>query len=261
MRRSHDPFRLILIPLVAGILSRITARSSTTGPALDLFQRHGYRSCPRRFPLVQSSLRLAIRPGALVGRAGLELDSATRHTLSSSLDGLSLLLLLLTFFLGIMSVLTSWTEIEHGVGFFHFNLMWVLAGVTGVFLSARSVPVLLVLGIDASADVFSDRDLGPRESHLRLGEVFPVHSVQRAADAGCRLSPLLSCISRATGVWTFDYRAAGLPRSAGGARRCGSCWAFLSRSQSSCRRSRSYLASRRAYGGSYRGQPFLAGLL
>jgi NADH-quinone oxidoreductase subunit M len=52
-----------------------------------------------------------------------------------ALDGLSLLLLMLTFFLGVVSVLVSWTEIQHGVGFFHLNLLWVLAGITGVFLA------------------------------------------------------------------------------------------------------------------------------
>src|SRR5205085_3428855 len=52
-----------------------------------------------------------------------------------AMDGLSLLLLALTMFLGIMSVLASWTDIEERVGFFHFNLLWVLAGITGVFLA------------------------------------------------------------------------------------------------------------------------------
>ena len=50
-------------------------------------------------------------------------------------DGLSLLMLALTSFLGILSVLASWKEIKHRVGFFHFNLLFVLAGITGVFLS------------------------------------------------------------------------------------------------------------------------------
>ncbi len=52
-----------------------------------------------------------------------------------AMDGLSLLLLMLTFFLGIMSVLCSWREIQRSVGFFHLNLMWILAGITGVFLA------------------------------------------------------------------------------------------------------------------------------
>jgi len=50
-------------------------------------------------------------------------------------DGLSLLMLVLTFFLGLMSVLCSWTEIRDKIGFFHFNLMWMLAGIAGVFLA------------------------------------------------------------------------------------------------------------------------------
>ncbi len=52
-----------------------------------------------------------------------------------ALDGLSLLLLLLTFFLGAISVIISWNEIQHRVGLYHFCLLWVLAGITGVFLA------------------------------------------------------------------------------------------------------------------------------
>jgi len=54
---------------------------------------------------------------------------------SLALDGLSLLMVLLTFFLGILSVLISWNEIRYRVGFYYFNLLWVLAGITGVFLT------------------------------------------------------------------------------------------------------------------------------
>jgi NADH-quinone oxidoreductase subunit M len=52
-----------------------------------------------------------------------------------AVDGLSLLMLMLTFFLGIVSVLASWTEIRERIGFFHFNLLWVLTGIAGVFLA------------------------------------------------------------------------------------------------------------------------------
>ena len=54
-----------------------------------------------------------------------------------ALDGLSLLLLMLTFFLGMLSVLASWNEITQAVGFFHLNLLWVLAGIAGVFLAVN----------------------------------------------------------------------------------------------------------------------------
>jgi NADH-quinone oxidoreductase subunit M len=52
-----------------------------------------------------------------------------------AVDGLSLLMVLLTCFLGIIAVASSWSEIQERVGFFHFNVLWVLAGVMGVFLA------------------------------------------------------------------------------------------------------------------------------
>ena len=51
------------------------------------------------------------------------------------LDGLSLLLCLLTGLLGIFAVAASWKGITERVGFFHFNVLWVLAALTGLFLA------------------------------------------------------------------------------------------------------------------------------
>ncbi len=50
-------------------------------------------------------------------------------------DGLALLLLLLTAFLGIVAVGSAWSEITSRSGFFYFNLLWTLAGVVGIFTS------------------------------------------------------------------------------------------------------------------------------
>lgn len=52
-----------------------------------------------------------------------------------ALDGLSLVLIALTGFLGLLAVLCSWKEIVIRVGFFHLNLLWILGGVVGVFLA------------------------------------------------------------------------------------------------------------------------------
>ena len=52
-----------------------------------------------------------------------------------AIDGLSLLMVALTAFLGMMAVACSWTEVKHRVGFFHMNLLWSLGGVIGVFLA------------------------------------------------------------------------------------------------------------------------------
>ena len=51
------------------------------------------------------------------------------------LDGVSLVLVLLTGFLGLVAIISSWTEISTRIGFFHFNLLVVLSGVFGVFLA------------------------------------------------------------------------------------------------------------------------------
>lgn len=56
-------------------------------------------------------------------------------TFSLAVDGLSILMVLLTAFLGIIAVAASWSEVRERVGFYHLNLLCVLTGVMGVFLS------------------------------------------------------------------------------------------------------------------------------
>jgi len=48
-------------------------------------------------------------------------------------DSLTYLMLLLTAVLGLVAVGSAWSEIKQRTGFFYFNLMWVLAGVVGIF--------------------------------------------------------------------------------------------------------------------------------
>src|SRR6185437_15006428 len=56
-------------------------------------------------------------------------------SLHLGLDGLSLVLILLTAFLGLVAIVASWTEIHRRVGFFHCNILLALGGVIGVFLA------------------------------------------------------------------------------------------------------------------------------
>ena len=64
-----------------------------------------------------------------IPRFGIEIHLA--------MDGLSLILVALTGFLGALAVLCSWHEIGHRIGFFHLNLLWILGGVVGVFMSEK----------------------------------------------------------------------------------------------------------------------------
>jgi len=56
--------------------------------------------------------------------------------LSLGLDGVSLMLILLTAFLIVLSVLISWRAITARVGSFHFFLLFMEASIMGVFLAA-----------------------------------------------------------------------------------------------------------------------------
>jgi NADH-quinone oxidoreductase subunit M len=123
---------LIGILLIAGVLAWIAALWN--------------EQLSRWISLAATALDLVLAAIIWLGRASrgtqLWLDEMDWNWIPSfgihfhlALDGLSLLMLMLTFFLGIVSVLASWTEIREKVGFFHFNLMWVLAGISGVFLA------------------------------------------------------------------------------------------------------------------------------
>lgn len=52
-----------------------------------------------------------------------------------AIDGLSLIMAGLTVFVGLLAVVCSREEIRERTGFFHFNLLWNLAGIMGVFLA------------------------------------------------------------------------------------------------------------------------------
>jgi NADH-quinone oxidoreductase subunit M len=79
-----------------------------------------------------------------------------RFTLA--LDGISLMLILLTTALGALAVLVSWKEITDHVAAFHFFLLAMLTGVLGVFLATdlflfylfweiQAIPMFFLIGI------------------------------------------------------------------------------------------------------------------
>jgi NADH-quinone oxidoreductase subunit M len=128
---------LILILLVGGLLAWLMDRWSLAAPrwisllalAIDMgialflwFQTPGLMSLSERSHAWLAELNLAWIPQLGIG-------------FYLAMDGLSLLLILLTLFIGLLAVLISWTEIQERVGFFHFNLMWILAGIVGVFVA------------------------------------------------------------------------------------------------------------------------------
>jgi NADH-quinone oxidoreductase subunit M len=121
-----------------------------------------------------------------------------------ALDGLSLLLLLLTGFIGVIAVAASWTEIEERVGFFHFHLMWVLSGIAGVFLSIdlflfyffwemMLVPMYFLIG------------MWGHERRVYAAVKFFIFTQISGLLMLIAIVALAFAHARATGIFTFDY--------------------------------------------------------
>lgn len=121
---------VILIPLMGGLLAGLLGRRSAMAARW-------------------AALVTMLMDGAVALTAWTQADGEGRWAMSFesewipaagvrlylAVDGFSFPLVMLTVFLGIIAVLVSWNGITERVGFFHINLLWVLAGTLGVFLA------------------------------------------------------------------------------------------------------------------------------
>ncbi len=127
---------LIVIPLAAGLLAWVSARWSS---ALPRWITAAALLCELTIVFLVWASAPTISASGAAHPWLLELSRDWIPQLGISfhlaLDGLSLVLVGLTAFLGFAAVICSWTEIQEQVGFFHFLLMTVLAGIIGVFLA------------------------------------------------------------------------------------------------------------------------------
>jgi len=136
-------------------------------------------------------------------------------SLHLALDGLSLVMLILTFFLGILSVIISWKEINSKVGFFHFNLLLILAGIAGVFLSLdlflfyffwelMLVPMYFLIGIWG------------HENRTAASNKFFLYTQASGLLMFISILALYFVHGHSTGLYTFDYLqllGTGMPAS------------------------------------------------
>jgi len=117
-------------------------------------------------------------------------------------DGLSVLMMLLTAFLGIVAVGSAWDEITERTGFFYFNLLWTLAGVIGVFTAldlflffffweVMLIPMYFIIAIWG------------HENKNYAAEVLYLHSGHWNADADINTG--ISVLSLHT-IWLVQFR-------------------------------------------------------
>ena len=193
---------LILILLTGGLLAWITAKWSSI--------------LPRIISFIAIAVDLLLTLSIFLGQEGFGhtawlINYKTNWipsfgiSLHLALDGLSLLLLLLTFFLGLLSVLISWKEIKERVGFFHFNILWILAGIAGVFLSMdlflfyffwelMLVPMYFLIGIWG------------HENRTYASYKFFLYTQASGLLMFLSILALYFIHGRNTGIYTFDYQ-------------------------------------------------------
>jgi NADH-quinone oxidoreductase subunit M len=128
-----------------------------------------------------------------------------------ALDGLSLLLVTLTNFLGLMAVICSWREIDRNVGFFHLNLLWNLGGVVGVFITLdlflffflwemMLVPMYFLIALWG-------HNVPGGKGRIFAATKFFIFTQASGLLMLLAILGLVAAHHDSTGVWTFDYEA------------------------------------------------------
>ncbi len=108
------------------------------------------------------------------------------------IDGISLLLVLLTTFLTVLCILSSWKAITQRVKEYMISFLFLETGMVGalvsldlilfyVFWEVMLIPMYLLIGVWGS----------PQEAGLCGGEIFPLHDGWKRVDACGHPCPLL----------------------------------------------------------------------
>lgn len=194
---------VILIPLAGGFLAWLTGRRN---PLL-----------PRIISLAALALDLllfviAILPGQEYPASENWLMQFQKDwipffgiSFSLALDGLSLLMLLLTLLLGLLAVIVSWKEIQHRTGFYYFNLLWAVSGIIGVFLAIDMFLFyffweLMIIPMYFLISIWGDANRG------RAASKFFIYTQASGLLMFISIIVLYFLQGQQTGEYTFDYR-------------------------------------------------------
>ncbi|CAX60596.1 NADH-quinone oxidoreductase subunit M [Erwinia billingiae] len=202
---------LILIPFIGGLLCwqlerfgakvprwiALISMGLTLALSLQLWLQGGYSLTQAAgIPQWQSEFFVSWIP-----RFGINVHLA--------LDGLSLLMVVLTGLLGVMAILCSWNEIEKWQGFFHLNLLWILGGVIGVFLAIDMflffffwemmlVPMYFLIALWG-------HKASDGKTRISAATKFFIYTQASGLIMLIAILGLVFVHYNATGVWTFNY--------------------------------------------------------
>ncbi|MBW3731710.1 NADH-quinone oxidoreductase subunit M [Aeromonas dhakensis] len=155
---------------------------------------------------------LSAQGGVSAWVAELQLPWIPRFGISLHLavDGLSLLMVILTCFIGVLAILCSWKEIVQRIGFFHLNLLWILGGVLGVFMALdlflffffwemMLVPMYFLIALWGHS-------VTDGKSRINAATKFFIYTQVSGLIMLVAILGLVLTHHAATGVFTFDYQ-------------------------------------------------------
>ncbi|AIN47289.1 NADH-quinone oxidoreductase subunit M [Candidatus Palibaumannia cicadellinicola] len=126
-----------------------------------------------------------------------------------TLDGLSMLMVVLTSFLGILAILCSWIEIKRYQGFFYLNLLWISGSVIGVFMAIDIFLFFIFWELMLVPMYFLISLWGHKASdgkiRITVANKFFIYTQASGLVMLVAILGLVFVHYNATGVWTFNY--------------------------------------------------------
>ena len=98
-----------------------------------------------------------------------------------AVDGISVLLVLLTTLTMLVSVVCSYSAIKEREKEYYVCMLFLATGMIGTFVSLESISFLRILRGHPCSDVFSDWNLGGNPEALRCNKVLSLHAVRQRA--------------------------------------------------------------------------------
>ncbi|HFG3233988.1 TPA: NADH-quinone oxidoreductase subunit M [Escherichia coli] len=202
---------LILIPFIGGFLCWQTERFGVKVPRWIALVTMGLTLALSLQLWLQGGYSLTQSAGIPQWQSEFDMPWIPRFGISIHLaiDGLSLLMVVLTGLLGVLAVLCSWKEIEKYQGFFHLNLMWILGGVIGVFLAIDMflffffwemmlVPMYFLIALWG-------HKASDGKTRITAATKFFIYTQASGLVMLIAILALVFVHYNATGVWTFNY--------------------------------------------------------
>jgi NADH-quinone oxidoreductase subunit M len=203
---------LILILLVGGVLALLSERINENMPrqialgivVIDLLYFLNHLLAMPEFNQLQTPL--VADPSTWIMHFKADWIPAFGISIELALDGISLLMVLLTLVLGAVAVSASWTDVIVRRGFFEANLLWTLAGVLGVFMALDLFLFFLFWEVMLIPMYFMIAIWG----HENRGYAAMKFFIFTQASGLLMLVSILALVAvnhSATGQWTFSYFA------------------------------------------------------